>query len=199
MGTDGRKRGTYSKTEGRRADILRAAIDSVAQHGYERASLRDIAARAGISHPGLLHHFPDKHELLREAMRQREANDLEIGLAAKRAGASIAAIVSESFARTIQDPGAARSWLALTVAASRPDHPAHEFIGARQSRARAAFTGEPTIAADGAEITPDTKALLLVALIDGLVLQGLFDPTLDVTGSLKRFFDLVAPSTTTAD
>lgn len=39
-----------------RADIIEAAADSFAQDGYDKASLRGIARRAGVD-PALIHHF----------------------------------------------------------------------------------------------------------------------------------------------
>lgn len=61
-------RGPYAKTPARRAAIVRAARDSFAEKGYAKASLRDIAERAGITHAGLLHHFRNKEELLAEVL-----------------------------------------------------------------------------------------------------------------------------------
>lgn len=48
----------------RREEILTGAAEMFAEHGYHGASLRDIAGHIGISHPGLMHHFPSKAELL---------------------------------------------------------------------------------------------------------------------------------------
>ncbi|MEE1617031.1 TetR/AcrR family transcriptional regulator [Brachybacterium sp. J153] len=49
---------------GRREEILDGAAEMIAEHGYHGSSLRDIAAHIGISHPGLMHHFPSKASLL---------------------------------------------------------------------------------------------------------------------------------------
>src|SRR3954451_15056926 len=68
-------RGPYAKTAARRADILRAARESFAEYGYERSTLRDIAARAGISAVGMLHHFSSKEELLMEVVAQRDREE----------------------------------------------------------------------------------------------------------------------------
>lgn len=43
---------------------LRAALDVFVQHGYHGTSVREIAARAGLSVPGLYHHHPSKQSLL---------------------------------------------------------------------------------------------------------------------------------------
>lgn len=43
---------------------LAAALALFAERGYEGASIREIAARAGLSVPGLYHHYPSKQALL---------------------------------------------------------------------------------------------------------------------------------------
>lgn len=49
---------------GRKEEILDSAAELFADYGYHGASLRDISRRAGISHPGMLHHFESKEILL---------------------------------------------------------------------------------------------------------------------------------------
>ncbi len=52
-----------------RGDILRAARDRFAEVGYERASIRSIAAAAGVD-PALVHHyFGTKQRLMASAVR----------------------------------------------------------------------------------------------------------------------------------
>ena len=60
----GRKR-TFIETA-RRAQIVAAAIDTIAELGYGQASLVRIAERAGISKGVILYHFADKDDLIRE-------------------------------------------------------------------------------------------------------------------------------------
>lgn len=43
---------------------LQAALDSFVEHGYHGTSVREIASRAGLSVPGLYHHYPSKQALL---------------------------------------------------------------------------------------------------------------------------------------
>lgn len=49
-----------------KAAILRAAVQVMGEDGYEGASMRDMAARAGVSVAALYHHFPSKQALLAE-------------------------------------------------------------------------------------------------------------------------------------
>lgn len=46
--------------------IMRAAVTVMGEEGYEGASMRDMANRAGVSVAALYYHFPSKHDLLRE-------------------------------------------------------------------------------------------------------------------------------------
>ncbi|WP_062997289.1 TetR family transcriptional regulator [Nocardia mikamii] len=48
--------------------VLAAAIDSFVETGYHGATMRSIAHRAGMSVPGVYHHYRDKQELLVRAL-----------------------------------------------------------------------------------------------------------------------------------
>lgn len=43
---------------------LAAALDAFFEHGYHGTTIRDIALRAGLSVPGVYHHYPSKQTLL---------------------------------------------------------------------------------------------------------------------------------------
>ena len=49
--------------------ILDAALSLFAERGYERATIRAIAAQAGVDPATVLHHFPSKQDLLTAALR----------------------------------------------------------------------------------------------------------------------------------
>lgn len=44
--------------------ILSSALESFMGHGYHGTTIRQVAERAGLSVPGLYHHYPSKHALL---------------------------------------------------------------------------------------------------------------------------------------
>lgn len=48
--------------------VLSAAIDSFVETGYHGATMRSIADRAGMSVPGVYHHYRDKQQLLVRAL-----------------------------------------------------------------------------------------------------------------------------------
>ncbi|WP_024801485.1 TetR/AcrR family transcriptional regulator [Nocardia sp. BMG51109] len=63
----GRKRDAVAT----RAAILAAAQQSFAERGYERATVRDIAARAGVNQALLFRYFGTKDDLFRAAIADR--------------------------------------------------------------------------------------------------------------------------------
>lgn len=44
--------------------LLRATIEMMAEVGFARLTLNDIASRAGVSRGALMHHFPNKEDLI---------------------------------------------------------------------------------------------------------------------------------------
>jgi AcrR family transcriptional regulator len=57
--------------EVRRAEVLEAALQVFTELGYERATLQDVADRAGVTKGALYHYFDSKTELFLELMRER--------------------------------------------------------------------------------------------------------------------------------
>ncbi len=62
-------RRTFTETA-RRAQIIAAAINTIAELGYGQASLARIAATAGTSKGVILYHFGGKDELIRELVAE---------------------------------------------------------------------------------------------------------------------------------
>src|SRR5215471_11251196 len=62
-----------ARPAGRRAQILDAALHVMAEHGFQGASIKRIAARAGLKSPALIYwYFRDKQALF-DAVLQRMA------------------------------------------------------------------------------------------------------------------------------
>ena len=64
------KKAPDSRGEAMRKRIVSAAIDAFAEKGFEAASTRDIAKRAGTDQGLLTYHFPNKDKLWRAAADQ---------------------------------------------------------------------------------------------------------------------------------
>ena len=86
----------------------------------------------------------------------------------------LSSVLREEFAH----PDQQRNWLAIAVAATNPDHPAHDFFIARRERLRAHLSsGRLGTTHDSEELTADEKVTMVMAMVDGLRIQALLDPT----------------------
>jgi len=66
----GQKKGRTFTETARRAQIVAAAIDTIAELGYGQASLARIAETAGTSKGVIIYHFGGKDELMRELVAE---------------------------------------------------------------------------------------------------------------------------------
>jgi AcrR family transcriptional regulator len=196
----GRGRG-YAKGRAKRAEIIQTAILAFAEVGYHGASLRDIAARADISHPGLLHHFPTKAALLEAVLEYRDAVDnAAFGEDLARGADFFEALVRIVERNQVRRP-LVELFAGLSTEATTQDHPAHEYFRRRYERlveqstevleARAAEGG----LAPGAE--PAQLARSIIALMDGLQVQWLMsldgpkEQRVDMAAHLRAYLALV--------
>lgn len=186
-----RRRGPYASTPARRAEIVKAASASFAEHGYERASLRDIAARANLTHAALLRHFATKDDLLLAALAQRDADDEELAVRILESKVPKESVMSNILLDEFAHPEQIRNWLAITIAATNPSHPAHDFFIARRERMRQHFTSTRlSTTQDSKELSADDKVTMVMAMVDGLRIQFLLEPerpTLHLMDTLMQF------------
>ena len=126
----------HDRAAATRQRILTAAHDLFVSNGYRSTSLRDIAAAASVSHPGLLGHFPSKDELLAEVVAELEADNEAVssGLAAAAEPGEL--IFSALAERNAGTEGYLELFAALTGEASAPGHPAHARMRERYARLR---------------------------------------------------------------
>ncbi|MCZ2816305.1 TetR/AcrR family transcriptional regulator [Modestobacter sp. VKM Ac-2984] len=207
----GRQRGPNVRTPERRQAILRAARDSFVEHGVDAASLRDIAARAGMTHAGLLHHYRSKDELVVALLQQRDAEEVARDRARRPAAGeedALAPLLAELLTERQAAPELVRLWLEMTAAAARPAHPAHDYFAERYAGARSAMAAHLrsrlVAGAVPDDIDSERLAALLAAVLDGLQLQWLHDRDLPVVDILGHFLELVttppaAPPAAAAD
>ncbi|GAA1936427.1 TetR/AcrR family transcriptional regulator [Kitasatospora viridis] len=180
-------RGPYRKTLAKRRQIIEAALAAYAEAGSRGVSVRDIAQRAGLTDAGVLHHFGSREALLTAALEARFASgaqDTQDGGTVRRA-----------------TPGMVRLFAEVAAAAAGPDQPAHAFLQGRnrEVRERAARTlavsGEAAAEPGGAvpsPVDPAWAARILLAAKDGLQLQWLVEPELDLAGDLAALTEVLA-------
>lgn len=175
----------YAKGRAKRAEILDAAQDLFGEVGYRGASLREIAARCGLTHPGLLHHFPTKEALLLAVLERRdEAAQAATGAAVS--GADELAYIVSVVADNATHPGIVELFTTVSAEATASDHPAHAFFADRYRRVcdqlAEAYRAAQRDGALRAGVDPESAARRLVALMDGLQVQWLYDPSVDMAG-----------------
>ncbi|MFI0709674.1 TetR/AcrR family transcriptional regulator [Streptomyces inhibens] len=177
----------------RREAILQAAMELISERGYRRTSLAAVAERAGLTQPGLLHHFPTKELLLVGVLEARDRWDLASAAAA--AGSwrtdTLAQLVDYNATR----PGIVQTYTVLSADSVTEDHPARAFFETRFRTVRAAMAN--ALRAEFGDtlpggLTPEQAAPLLVAVMDGLQLQWLLDPEeVDMPAAFRDFLALL--------
>jgi AcrR family transcriptional regulator len=66
--------------EARRAQLIQCAIEVINDLGYQRASLAEIAKRAGITKAAIFYHFANRDDLIREVITAVTAKGAEFML-----------------------------------------------------------------------------------------------------------------------
>jgi len=180
----------YAKGRAKRREIIDQAMALFGEVGYRGASLREIAARCGISHPGLLHHFPTKESLLLAVLEHRDEVD-SVWLTAEDEDpvAGLRRLV-EVVERNVGRRPIVELYAVLSAEATSADHPAHEYFQDRYRRTLAAVQATYERARDlGAlreGVDPATAARQLVAVMDGLQVQWLLDGgATDMVGTVR--------------
>ena len=89
----------------RRSRILDGARAAFLRFGFERASMADIAAGAGVSRTALYHYFPGKEEVLRAVVDELHAKSLNEATEAldksQTLGAALTGLLEAKFGRTL--------------------------------------------------------------------------------------------------
>ena len=175
-------RGPYAKTAERRRTILATALEVFAESGFRGASIREIANRVGMTDTGVLHHFGGKGNLLLEVVKQKEAED---------GGALHDPYLRDLVARNGTRPGTVRLFTTLSAESTDPEHPAHEHFVKRYEAVRGHTTERLELESEEgrvpASVDPAMAARLMMAVMDGLQIQWLLDPTLDMDSAYNDF------------
>ena len=165
--------------------VLDTALEMFAEQGYRVTSVREIAARCGMTHPGLLYHFPSKAALLMAALQRRDDVDCVDGetrelLFNQLDARAVLRHLVNSARNNSSKRGIVELFANLSVEASAPDHPAHEYFIERYSALKATVTRAfNDLNRDGSlrpGVVPEVAALQVVACMDGLQIQWLLDP-----------------------
>lgn len=181
-----------------RERIVEAAAELFAERGFHATAMTSIAEAAGLSQTGLLHHFPAKEELLAAVLEQRDLRDLQT-LAAQRdhppRGWEVWDDMVTLVALNDGRQGLVRLFTSLAGEAVDPAHPGHDWLRAHHRSAVSSLAEALHEAArDGSadEAVPaEQLARQAVALMDGLQVQWLMDPAVDMAADFAAWVDTV--------
>ncbi|GAA1484780.1 TetR/AcrR family transcriptional regulator [Brachybacterium fresconis] len=188
--------GSYSKGVARRQEILDRAIDVFRERGADGTSLRRIATAIGVSHAALLHYFDSREQLLVAVYEHAESKRDT----AKMYGDSISAldVLVKAAMINIGVPGMVELYTTLLASSLAVDaSPSNTFFTARFARIRGELTERLiTEQEDGRirdDVDPADIAALLISASDGLQIQWLLEPSVELEGTLETFAVLLAP------
>lgn len=188
------RRGSYAKGVARREEILESALDVIGRKGYQNASLKEIADVVGVTPAALLHYFGSKEELFTAVLRKRDEHD-ELGSAPLDALGAKDAFIAVIRHNT-EVPGLVQLFSRLSVDAADPEHPAHRYFLERGERMRETFTAAIDAEhVDRPSLAPETFARVIQAASDGLQLQWMIDPTVDMPGIMEALIGALHPPT----
>ncbi|KQX16867.1 TetR family transcriptional regulator [Streptomyces sp. Root431] len=181
-----------ARSEERRAEILRAALEVIAERGYRGATLGSVAERVGLTQQGLLHYFPTKEALLVAVLQERDRWDTSGGRDRENWRLDLLESLVEYNAMR---PGIVQTFSALLGESVTDEHPAREFFTERYGQVRSSMAdvlrlefGERLPSG----LTPERAAPLLTAVLDGLQYQWLLDPSaVDMPDAFRDFLRLL--------
>ena len=186
--------GTNRKGRTSKEKILRAATTVFADHGYRGTTMADVAAAAGLTHPGLLYHYPRKEDLLFAVLdRHLVPGVTSVKQAAARGSEGVLSALVDIARENVADPEWIRLASGLMAEALAPSHPAHDYFRRRAELISSAMASGLT------DLEPDHTRRLSMARVlnsawDGLRMNALLDPSLDVIGDVELLVEWVRES-----
>ncbi len=172
----------YAKGIAKRAEILELALQLIGEHGYDRTTIPELAKAAGLSQPGLIHHFGNKEQLYVEILRKRD----------EVSAASAATSFAEIAADNARVPGLIELYSHVMVDAAAPGHDGHEFVRDRYELARSAIADRIRVLQAEGTVSPDLDAdkvaAIGFAMFDGIQLQWMHDPSIDIPAHVDYFW-----------
>lgn len=176
----------------RREDILKAALTTFGSKGYNNGPLTEIAEQVDMTHAGVLHHFGSKDQLLLEVLRYRDENDVaELADQHIPDGIDLFRHLVRTAFLNARRAGIVQAYAVLSAESVTDDHPAREFFETRYQTLRAEVTQAfELVCAEHGTPLPSTvhhASAAILAIMDGLQVQWLLDPTDVALGEASAF------------
>ncbi|EEJ53131.1 TetR/AcrR family transcriptional regulator [Mobiluncus mulieris] len=191
--SDRRTRGSYASGLARREAILDAAVDLLGEVGYHGMSLRDIARSVGISHPGVIYHFPSKEILLMSVVdRYEKEMGFDFRKLAQLDAMALLDTLLEVLSNVATNATIIEAECMLLAEASSELHPAHDHYEERNRKFRTLLTQAWTeLQAQGLAHTALKArdiAVLQMSLFDGILSQWLYTHEKNCPGQMAQFY-----------
>ncbi len=168
--------------EEKRREIGEAVWRAVARRGMDSATVREIADEAGVSTGVLAHYFEDKDELLVHALRvsvERAAGRIKQRSFGRGNLEALRTVLREGLPLDEQSRNEYRVWLSFWGRAANS-----EALAAEQNHWYALWRGVVMALIEEcqregilrADLEAGREASALIALVDGIGLQAIFEP-----------------------
>ncbi|WP_349723288.1 TetR/AcrR family transcriptional regulator [Microbacterium sp. KR10-403] len=169
-------------TQRKHAEILQAAMDVFGSKGSTNGTLADIAEQAGMTHAGVLHHFGSKQNLLLAVLSYRDQTDVaELADQHIPGGPELFLHLVRTALANAQRPGIVQVYTVLSAESVTDDHPGRPYFEERYRvlRGDVATAFRELCAQEGVTSTEtvDAASAAILAVMDGLQLQWLLDPS----------------------
>jgi len=162
---------------GRRTEILETAARLFAEQGFHATSMRDLCAALGMSPGNLYHWFPSKQAII-AAFVEADRADTAARLAALSSAADLRAALPGQLLATVTEASEAEIRLYLEVyATALRDPELAPLVREADEAARAQLAA--LLAGIGVAV-PDSAAVAIIALVDGLMSRRAVDPGRDL-------------------
>jgi TetR/AcrR family transcriptional regulator, fatty acid metabolism regulator protein len=188
----------------RRAQIVQAAIDTIAEVGYARASLARIGARIGISKGLIGYHFAGKDDLIKQVVDDVIAEGLAYmhpRILAETTGSGMLRAYIESNLAFIRDHRNAMVAIVEIARNDLTDGRRHFYGHSEVDQAVLNLDDLLTRFQAGAELRPDfdpkVMAVAIRAAIDVVPPRLLVDPNFDVDNYARELADVFDLATAT--
>ncbi|MBI4901316.1 MAG: TetR/AcrR family transcriptional regulator [Actinobacteria bacterium] len=195
-------RGPYAKSAQRSSEILDAATTVFSTYGYRGGSLRDIARELDLSLTSIVHHFGTKYELLEAVLERADmttSGNTVFDFDAVCRDRGVASATLGRVRSNLERPEVLRLFAILSAEASAPTHPAHDWFIDRYRRKSESLAQAFAYDQEQGRIDPDRDPYLLGRLLigtwDGIQLQWLIDPLVDMNVAMRAFFEWSIPET----
>ena len=178
--------------EGRRRQIIDAAIACFARDGFHRATMQDICAEARLSPGAIYRHFPGKDAIVEAIADERHAREAEFMRAALEVGGvdGLRVFGRASFGSLAVPAEKRRRRLGVQVWAEAVLNPGIRKLVMRGTKPPrdvvARLVREAQESGELADdLDPDAVGRVMLALFQGFILQQAWEPGADVTAFLE--------------